>query len=503
MALYEMKTPDYEDPGNICYNCTECPSLIEIFTMNLDKGFIEFKCLDKKCNIRKEISLSEYFNKMGKYKKKTTNEDKCKEHSSIKDGNIFMSYCLDCNKHLCQECLKTGVHINHRKNNIIEIMPSNLDLTIIEQSIGEYKTIYEKLRKEKSLYDKNKNKNIYYFLKISELILNTYKTYKYNYFNGINVNNLLLSLYQDDNIKNKIIKKITAHDYIEKIKEKLSKKEIISKVLNITKDLKNVDEKINELKIFYEKIINEKIEENQREKKEHENLLKELKEKNEKDKIEYENRIKELIKNNEKEKEDLENLIKDLTENNENEGNEKIRKEKNMEKEEAIPLDLDTALSRSSYKNDNKKFIHDFLIKNYINNKDAKIYFLPKAEEKIFVIEYKLTLIILGQSFNLNLYIHIPILFPDYSPQFYLEKKKKIGLTPYYLNGKIDPQTFEINIKEFCKYFPSKNNVEEIIDKIRNEFNEEYPIFKDKSNKIAGILGKNTFNKKELNIIVS
>ena len=189
MALYQLKTPDYEESGNIGYNCTDCPSLIEILTMNLDKGFIEFKCLDKKCNIRKEISLNEYFNKMGKYKKKTTNEDKCNEHSSIKDRNIYMSYCLDCNRHLCQECLKTGDHVNHRKNNIIEIMPSNLDLTIIEQSIDEYKSTYEKLRKEKSLYDKNKNKNIYYFLKISELIVNTYKAYKYNYFNGINVNN--------------------------------------------------------------------------------------------------------------------------------------------------------------------------------------------------------------------------------------------------------------------------------------------------------------------------
>lgn len=501
MALHWI-TPDYDNPGNICYSCTECPSLIEIFTINLDKGFIEFKCLDKKCNVRKEISLSEYFNKIDKYKQYKINEDKCKEHSSIKDENIYMSYCLDCNKHLCQECLKTGNHINHRKNNIIEIMPNNIDLTIIEQSIAEYKAAYEKLKNEKSLYDKNKKKNIFYLIKISELILNAYKAFKYNYYNGININNLLLSLYQDDNINNNIIKKITAHDYIEKIKEKLKKKKINSKVLNITKDLKNVDEKIDELKIFYEKIINEKNEENEREKKEHENLIQELREKNEKDKIENENRIKELMKNNEKEKEYFENLIKELTENIKKKEDEKLKIQKIMEKEEAIPLDLDTALSRSSYKNYNKKFIHDFLLNNYINNKDAKIYFLTNAEEKIFVIEYKLTFTLFEESFNLNLYIHIPILFPDYSPQFYLEKKKKIGLSSNYLNGKIDPQTFEINIKEFCKYLPSKNNVEEIINTIRNEFNEDFPIFKDKSNKIAGIPGKNTFNKKELNIII-
>ena len=255
---------------------------------------------------------------------------------------------------------------------------------------------------------------------------------------------------------------------------------------------------IQELK---EKNEKDKIE-NEREKKKYENLLHELREKNEKDKIEYENRIKELIKNNEKEKEDLENLIKELTENNEKEGNEKIKKEKIIEEEEAIPLDLDTALENSSYKNYNKKFIHDFLLYNYINNKDAKIYFLSKEEEKIFVIEYKLTLTIVEKTYNLNLYIHIPILYPDLPPHFYLEKKKKIGLAPHYLNGKIDPQTFEINIKEFCPYLPSKNNVEEIIKKITNEFEEDFPVFRDKSNKIAGIPGKNTFNKKELNIIV-
>ena len=198
----------------------------------------------------------------------------------------------------------------------------------------------------------------------------------------------------------------------------------------------------------------------------------------------------------------MENIIKDLTERNEKGGNEKLKKEKNMEKEEAIPLDLNTALSRSSYNNYNIDFIRDFLSNNYINNKCAKIFFLSNAEEKIFVIEYKLTLIILNQSFNLNLYIHIPILYPDYPPKFYLEKKGKVSLTSNYLNGKIDPKTFEINIKEFCEYVPSKNNVEEIINKIKNDFNEDYPVFRDKTNKLPGIPGKNTFNKKELNIII-
>ena len=52
--------------------------------------------------------------KYQKYKHKMINEDKCKDHYSYKD-NKYVSYCLDCNIHLCNEYLKTGNHINNIK----------------------------------------------------------------------------------------------------------------------------------------------------------------------------------------------------------------------------------------------------------------------------------------------------------------------------------------------------------------------------------------------------
>ena len=35
---------------NIYYNCTECPSLIEILSINEDNNIIEFKCLNQHKN---------------------------------------------------------------------------------------------------------------------------------------------------------------------------------------------------------------------------------------------------------------------------------------------------------------------------------------------------------------------------------------------------------------------------------------------------------------------
>lgn len=65
---------------------------------------------------------------MEKYQKRKINEDKCKIHSN----NNYLSYCFDCNKHLCKECLITREHFYHNKNSIIEIKPVQQELDIIK-----------------------------------------------------------------------------------------------------------------------------------------------------------------------------------------------------------------------------------------------------------------------------------------------------------------------------------------------------------------------------------
>jgi len=143
-----------ETPGplvenkDILYNCTECSSLIEVLLISEDKNIIKFKCLNKDCNAEKTMSMNEYFEKMEKYKQKYVNEDICRKHISCKN-NKYVSYCFDCNCHLCEECLKTREHICHNKNNIIEIKPIKEELNIIEEVIKDYRIKIENLKNEK------------------------------------------------------------------------------------------------------------------------------------------------------------------------------------------------------------------------------------------------------------------------------------------------------------------------------------------------------------------
>ena len=114
--IYEAPPPslclDIYTSNNIYYNCTECSSLIDIISINEEENIIEFKCLNKKDNHGKKImSIEEYLTKMEKYKNKETNNDICNIHNKSK----YISYCFDCNEHLCTQCLKKRTHINHKK----------------------------------------------------------------------------------------------------------------------------------------------------------------------------------------------------------------------------------------------------------------------------------------------------------------------------------------------------------------------------------------------------
>ena len=114
--------------NNIYYNCDKCSSLIEIFSINEDSDSIEFKCLNEEEKHGKRIiKIKEYIENMKKYNQKNINSDICNIHNQ---NNKYVSYCLDCNCHLCNDCLKTRVHFNHKKNNIIEIMPIQEELNI-------------------------------------------------------------------------------------------------------------------------------------------------------------------------------------------------------------------------------------------------------------------------------------------------------------------------------------------------------------------------------------
>ena len=140
--------PEDIELNEINYNCSECSSLIEILLINEDNNIIKFKCLNKtkKHNI-KVMPINEYLEKMKKFNNNKINKDKCEIHTNKK----YITYCLECNCHLCKDCLKTRIHINHNKSKIIsEIQPTKEELDIMKEIIKDYEIKLKNLKIEKT-----------------------------------------------------------------------------------------------------------------------------------------------------------------------------------------------------------------------------------------------------------------------------------------------------------------------------------------------------------------
>ena len=90
--------------------CPECSSSIEILSINENNNIIEFRCIKE--NKEYTMTIKEYINKIKEKEEKNIEDlkDKCKIHNKNNE-----CYCFDCNCHLCNECLKTRIHINHKK----------------------------------------------------------------------------------------------------------------------------------------------------------------------------------------------------------------------------------------------------------------------------------------------------------------------------------------------------------------------------------------------------
>ena len=121
----------------------ECYSSIEISLVDEENNILNFRCI--KSNKKFVMSIKEYLEKIKGIKRAEQLEDKCKVHLK-KNTN----YCFDCNCHLCDECLKTRIHIHHKKSNIIEVKPIEEEINIIKEVIKDYSEKLENLRKEKN-----------------------------------------------------------------------------------------------------------------------------------------------------------------------------------------------------------------------------------------------------------------------------------------------------------------------------------------------------------------
>ena len=335
MDFVPSETIELEKPKEIHYNCDECSSPIEILSINENENTIEFKCA--KNNHQKKIKIKDYINKMKQYIDCKINNEKCGEHKEK-----YKSYCFDCKKHLCKECLKLRNHVEHVKIYIIEILPNKDELNMLENKIKYYENEITKLEnekiskmkfkdnkfkefkedevnkekdlsnqgnkdnKEKELKlkeDKNVNnmkkeyendneneikqksdldkkiENLNYLKRLAEIIFNTYDSFNNNYYNAVNISNALDSYYKNkEDFNNKLNKDIKTISQIKNqkcifnniIKEGENQINGIEKFIDTFNELEG---KIKNMKQDYEKKLQDKKEELNKQKIEYEKIL--------------------------------------------------------------------------------------------------------------------------------------------------------------------------------------------------------------------------------------
>ena len=143
--MEEEPEPETKEPF---YECSkeQCSSPIEIIF--LDKENIEFRCFNKKNNHNSKMAIEEFIYKM-KIHHIEKNDEKCMINEHYKENEI---YCLECNIHLCELCLKSREHLSHHKINIKEILPKENEIKMIDNIIKdiENKNKYKDL---KNLYE--------------------------------------------------------------------------------------------------------------------------------------------------------------------------------------------------------------------------------------------------------------------------------------------------------------------------------------------------------------
>ena len=142
-------------------------------------------------------------------------------------------------------------------------------------------------------------------------------------------------------------------------------------------------------------------------------------------------------------------------------------------------LELENSLSKVSYPQDNIGYIKNLLLENYSHCDNAQVFMISDNNaKKIFVIEYRLSIELNSKFYNVYILVYLPLLFPKHPPEFYIEKTANVGLNKFYLDGKINPEDFRINLDNFVKFDPCQNNVGEIIDNLIINFRDKFPVYK-------------------------
>ena len=213
------------------YNCPECQSLIEILSIDDDLDKIEYRCFNKDNFHTNKMEIKEYLQKIKSYDSSESIKIRCNEHNQ----NSYEYFCLNCNQHLCRDCLKSRNHIFHPKINIMkEIALNNKEIKVIEKYIGYDKNINIDINNLNKTNNSNVDKNEFKYIdlddtnKIQEekfkdikeliyIVYDVYKNYQNNYYMAINLFNLIISCYNNKEFKNDLEKEGFKKEGFEKL----------------------------------------------------------------------------------------------------------------------------------------------------------------------------------------------------------------------------------------------------------------------------------------------
>ena len=148
-------------------------------------------------------------------------------------------------------------------------------------------------------------------------------------------------------------------------------------------------------------------------------------------------------------------------------------------------LELESAISKVSYPKYILGNIKQYLIDNYSDNDMTQIYIVDSDNENIFVIKYNLIIELNRKNYRVPVLVYLPILFPIYPPEFYIEAKSNynyLNVNSFYKDI-INSNDLRINLDYFMEYDSNKINISEIIDNLMINFTQNFPIYKAKYNK--------------------
>ena len=242
-----------------------------IFNQNLDKSLF-----DKKAQLKQIFEAQNQIN--------NNNKDR-----DLKLNNKKFIAEIEEIKRRYEEEIRIKKNEYKKNNNKInnEYEEKNKKNKIILDS--KIKELHQKYNEqiEKLGYEK-KIENLNSIVKFNEIVYHTYLCYNQNYFNCINLNNLLINYYKDENIKNNVIKRVLKNDYnkiVELILERkdeyeteIEKEDQTGKEKDKIRILEMENKKLKEEMIKNEKyieILKKKLEEKEKNKKPGQNMMNE------------------------------------------------------------------------------------------------------------------------------------------------------------------------------------------------------------------------------------